>query len=270
MKNRVIQAVSLLIVIFVIAGMCACAKKPVDNSTLITHRSVTLSTSSTTKVTEDPSVTAIAPTGKDDILEYFNGSLVKFNNFDFDFNKSLSTELVSFSAGDLNDVDGATDAYRSALRSACADMMGVGSLDTSYYVGDNKEEAMPIKEIEPENVKSISAEAKENKVVINIEFVPLSADGVETVQPLTADYMTNSSFNEKIHECEASASETSVKISNVRLSAVIDYTTRNFDTIAITFGTDFKAEKLSLTYVSGGPVTGATKTTITYKDFSEK
>lgn len=270
MKNRLIQIISLTTVIIIITGMCACARNKPDDSKYITHRSVTLSTTSTTKVKEDPSVIAVAPKGAKNIADYFNGSLVKFNNVDFDFNKSLKTELVSFSAGDLNKVEGATDTYRSTLRSACSDMMGVVSLDTAYYVGDDKREAVPISDIDTENVQTITAKAQENKVVIDVVYKPLSEDGIATVQQLTADYISNASFNEKIHEYEGSASSTNVKISNVRLKAVIDYTTRNFETITITFSTAFKAESLSLGYVSGGPVTGETKTTVIYKDFAEK
>ncbi len=271
MKNRTIKILSLMMTVVIIAGLCACSGRKKDNSKLITNRSVTLSTLSSSSTQTDVSAQqATAPEGQKNIIDYLNGSLTKFHNFDYDFNKNVTTVLNSFSAGSLGEIEGANETFASTLKNACADMMGAGSLDTSYFVGDDLTEAFPLKAIKDEDVQSASASADGGKVTVNITLKLLSDDGVSTAKLVTNDYVTNTMFNEKIKEYEASASDTSVKISKVSLSAVIDYATRNFDSLVISLNTDFLAENLSLAYVKGGPVKGTTTTTVTYNHFTEK
>ncbi len=271
MKNTFIRILSVTLVVIIIAGLCACSRKKSDNSKLITNRSVTLSTNQEESTfTENSEVNAVAPEGKKNIIDYLNGSFTRFHNFDYDFNKNVTSVVQSFSAGELEKIDGVTGSYQSTLKKACADMMGVGSLDTSYYVGDDIESAFPIKSIKEEFVQSASASAEGDKVIVTLTVKPQSEDGIATVQLLTNDYMTLSSFNEKIREYEATAADTTVRIGSVALRAVIDYSTRIFEKIEITFKTEFYADEMSLAYVKGGPVKGTTLTTVTYKDFDEK
>ena len=56
----------------------------------------------------------------------------------------------------------------------------------------------------------------------------------------------------------------------IKLTALIDYSTNNFVSMKIEFTTEFSAESISFDYVSGGPVSGSTKTVISYGNFTAK
>ncbi len=271
MKQKAIKAAALLMAVCVIVSLCACRHGESNNPHIsTTHRSVTTPTSSAATDDAADTVTAVAPVGKDAILNYFNDAVTKFGNFKYDFNKHVDVTLTSFSAGSLANVDKATASYQSMLRTACGDMMGVCATDTAYYVGDDMKAAFPVRLAESENITDAKATAKGGEVVVELTCKSLSEDGVVTVKQWTSDYMTNGLFLEKVKAYSASVSESSVKIGGVKAKAVIDYATKNFVSLEITFQTSFQASQLSLAYVSGGPIRGVTKTTVTYKDFSER
>lgn len=272
MKNRIIKIVSLLIVFSVITGLCSCklAKKEVAGIST-THRPLTLpSSSSSSAKTTDLLVKAVVPKGEEAIIDYFNKSLKYFRENDFEFTRKKSTKLSSYSAGSLTSVSGATSSYVSALESACSDMMGVGSLDTSYFIGDDISAAFAIKEVSPDFLKKCSAVAEENRVNLTFEYNQYVGDDKTALSQLTGDYLTDGSFASNIRGYGASVSKATATVSGIKLSAVIDYSTRNFISIKIEFTTSFYVESVAFDYVSGGPVNGKTKTVISYGDFREK
>ncbi len=271
MKNNILRILSFLIVLCVITGLCSCKltqKKPAGIMT--THRSMTLSSATSPVKKTNLSVEAVAPKGDEEIIDYFNKSLDYFYNNDFEFTRNKKTTLESYSAGSLSSVSGATQSYQPTLRSACSDMMGVSSLKTTYYIGDDISSAFQIKPVSAEYLKSCSAKAEKNLVKIVFDFNPFLGDEGTSLNRLTRDYMTAGSFAQKIRSYGASASETKSSISGIRLSAVIDYSTKNFTSVKIEFTTSFSASSIGFDYVSGGPVSGTTKTVITYGDFTEK
>lgn len=271
MKNNLIKILSLIIVFGVVTGLCSCRLTHKETAGIMTtNRSLTLSSASSNSAkSTDLSVTAVAPEGKEAIIKYFNGSLEYFYNNDFEFVRKKTTTLSSYSAGTLASVTGATQSYQSMLKSSCADMMGVGSLETTYYVGDDISWAFAIKEVNPELLKKCSASADGNKVKVSFEYKSLTGDDETTLTNLTRDFMTTGSFSQKISSYGASSSETSSSISGIKLSAVIDYSTRNFTSLKIEYTTAFKAQQISFDYVSGGPVSGTTKTVISYGNIEE-
>lgn len=271
MKNNLIRILSFIIVLSVITGLCSCKlthKTPAGIMT--THRALTMSSATNPAKKTDLSVTAIAPVGDEAIIDYFNKSLDYFINNDFEFTRNKSTKLESFSAGSLATVSGATESYQSMLRSACSDMMGVSSLKTTYYIGDDISSAFQIKAVEPDFIKKCSASAEKNLVKIKFEYNPFIGDDESSLSRLTSDRMTTSDFSMKIRSYGATSSETKVSISGIKLSAVIDYSTKNFTSLKIEFSTSFHVDSIGFDYVSGGPVTGTTKTVISYGDFKEK
>lgn len=270
MKNNAIKILSLLIVLCTVAGLCSCGKNPEDEDVKTTNRPVTVSTDITKKVqTTDENVVAVAPEGEENILKYFNGSLKRFRGSAYDFVKKDTCTLTSCSTGSLNSENGATDSYRAALKNALGDMMGVSSLESTYFAGDDVSEVFAIKELTAENISEMSATAEGNKVTVEFSIKKNSADGFDAVSLLTNDYMTVEGLNGKISQYDASSTGATVKVSNVKLKAVIDYSTRNFVSVEISFNTSFHIGSLKLAYVSGGPVNASTKTTIKYTDFKE-
>lgn len=272
MKNIIIKTVSLLIVFCTIVGLCSCklTHKQIDGI-MTTNRPHTLpsSNNNSVKVT-DQSVIAIAPEGDEAIIKYFNDALSNFYENDFEFIRKKSVTLRSYSAGSLSSVSGSTESYRSALQSACSDMMGVGSLETQYYIGDDISSAFAINEVSEELLKGCSASAEENKVKLSFEYKTHVGESDNTLDKLTRDYMTAGAFSQKIRSYGASYSSAEADLSSIKLSAVIDYSTKNFISIKIEFNTSFKSDSISFDYVSGGPLSGTTKTVISYGSFNEK
>lgn len=273
MKNNVIRVISLLMVFSVIFGLCSCklTHKKTTNGVMTTNRVPTLpSSSKNTAKKSDNTVKAIAPEGDEEIIKYFNNSLTYFRSNDFEFTRKKSTTLESYSAGTLATVEGATQSYQSALKSAIGDMMGVGSLETMYYIGDDISAAFAIKAIAPEYLKKCSAKAEDSNVKLTFEYKQYITEEESGITKLTGDYVGSGGFSSKIREYGASPSEAKAEISGIKLTAVIDYSTNNFVSLKIEFTSKFSAKSISLDYVSGGPVSGTTKTTISYGSFVEK
>ena len=87
---------------------------------------------------------------------------------------------------------------------------------------------------------------------------------------LTGDYVSSAGYSSKISSYGAKSSGSSSTVKDVKLTAVIDYSTRNFTSVIIEYSTDFVSQELSFDYISGGPVKGTTKTVISYGNFKEK
>ncbi len=273
MRNNLMKIVSLLIVFSVVFGLCSCKlmHKPTGNAGETTNRSVTLpSSSKATAEKTDYQVTAIAPESKEDIIKYFNDSLEYFYQNDFEFTRKKSSKLKSYSGGSLVNVEGATQSYVSMLRSACSDMMGVGSLSAAYYIGDDISSAFEINPVESQYLKKCTAVAEKSNVKIAFEYKQFIGEDVSGVTKLTGDYVDSGGFSRRISGYGASASSPKAVISGIKLTALIDYATNNFISLRIEFSTAFSAESISFDYVSGGPVSGSTKTVISYGNFTEK
>ncbi len=271
MKNTGIKILSVIIVVSVVFSLCSCRLNKKDTSGIMTtNRELTLSTAPVSVKTTDLSVKAVAPKGSDKIIEYFNNSLEYFVKKDFEFTEKYKTSLESFSAGSLWNVEGATQSYRSTLESSFGDMMGVGSLNKSFYVGDDISEDFAIRAVEAGNLKSCSAKAEGSNVKVAFNYKPSNGEGMTNVRLLTNYYMSSGSFSSKIGSYGASSSGATATISGVKLSATIDYSTNNFVSVKIEYTTSFYAEEVSFDYVSGGPVKGTTKTEIVYGNFKEK
>lgn len=270
MNNRLIKILSLVIVLYTVAGLCACGKDEGEEDIKTTNRPVTVSTDLTKTVKPtDKNVVAVAPEGEEDILRYYNGSLRLFRANAYDFVKKDTCTLTSCSTGSLGSVSGATDSYRKALRNALGDMMGVSSLESTFFAGDDVSEAFGLRELTAENISEMKASAQGSNVTLEFTIKKSSPDGGDAISLLTRDYMTNESLSAKIADYEASSTGASVKISNVKLKTVIDYSTRNFVEVEISYTTSFYIGSLNLDYISGGPVSASTKTTIKYTDFKE-
>ena len=270
MKNSFIKIISFVIILCTVSGLCACSKNQGTQGVATTNRQVTSSTSeSKTQTTVGETSAATAPQGDAEILKYFNDSVKIFNHRTYDFTKSFNCTLSSCSLGSLTSVQGATDSYKSTLRSAVGDMMGVSKLDTSYYAGDDISSVFTIKELDEKCVESIKASADGNKVTVEISLKQLSSDGAASVSYLTKDYPTPESFAQKISDYKISATSTSVNNSGAKVKAVVDDSTKNFVSVEISFKTNYSAQELNLGYISGGPVSGVTQTVIAYKNFKE-
>ncbi len=270
MNNKTIKFLSLFIVICTVLGLCACGKTQDEEEIKTTNRPVTVSTDLTKTVkTTDENVIAVAPEGGENILKYFNGSLKRFRNNTYDFTKKNTCTLSSCSFGSLGSISGATDSYRAALKNAVGDMMGVSTLESTYFAGDDVSGVFAIKELTAENVEGMSASAEGSRVTVEFAIKKKTADGADAASLLTKEYMTVESFNSKVSKYGAGTTGASVKINNIRLKAVIDYSTRNFVEVIISYDTSFYVGSLNLDYVSGGPINAGTNTTIKYTNFKE-
>ncbi|MCQ2470426.1 MAG: hypothetical protein MJ147_00135 [Clostridia bacterium] len=272
MKNKLLKIVSLIIVFCVVTGLCSCKLTHKEIAGIMTtNRQVTLPTSSRNVAQKkDDEVTAIAPEGDKAIIKYFNRALELFYHNDIEFTRKKTTKLESYSAGSLASVSGATASYTSMLQSACADMMGVGSLESTYYFGDDISAAFAIKSVTENLVKKCSASAQGSKVNVSFTYNPYMGDFNDAIKNLTPDFMTTSDFIKKIAGYGASQSGASVEINSIKLSAVIDYSTKKFESVKIEYVTKFSAKEIAFDYVSGGPLNGTTKTVISYGNFKEK
>lgn len=270
MNNKLIKIASFFMVICSVIGLCSCSEAREEEEIKTTNRPVTVSTDITKTVkTTDENVVAVAPVGEENILKYFNGSLKRFRGNAYDFTKKDTTVLLNCSAGSLDTVSGATDSYRNTLKKALGDMVGVSSLESTYFAGDEVSSVFAIKELKAENISRMSASAEGNRVIIEFDIKKSSADGFDAVSLLTKDYITVEALNSKVAKYGASSTGASVKVNNVKLRAVIDYSTRNFVDVEISFNSSFYMGTLKLDYVSGGPVNAGTKTTIKYNNFKE-
>ena len=272
MKNRIIKIISLLIVFSVVLGLCSCKLTHKEIAGIMTTvRQVTLPTSSKKSAQKtDFAVSAIAPEGDEAIIKYFNGSLNRFYEKDFEFTRKKTTTLESYSAGTLASVSGATQSYLSTLKSACSDMMGVSSNETNYYFGDDISFAFSIKPASEDVIQKCSASAEGSNVKITLNYKSYKGDLNDSVGLLTGDYMTVSDFAKKIKTYGASCQNAKSFIDGIKLVAVIDYSTRNFVSLKIEYKTSFSVDEMGFDYVSGGPVKGTTKTVITYGNIKEK
>ena len=272
MKDRIIKIISLVMVFAVITGLCSCKLTHKEVSGIMTtNRQITLPTASKKDMaTTDFAVTAIAPEGDDAIIKYFNEALRIFYEHDFEFTKKKTTKLKEYSTGTLASVSGATQSYLSTLQSACGDMMGVGSLETNYYFGDDISSFFEIKSLSKPLVKKCSASAEGSNVTVKFNYNAYSGDFNNSLSMLTHDYMTLSDFTSKIKRYGAKAGQVSTDLSEIKLTAVIDYSTRHFISIKIDYTSTFSIGELTFDYISGGPVKGKTNTVISYTDFKEK
>lgn len=271
MKDRIIKIVSLVMVFAVITGLCSCKlnHKEVDGI-MTTIRQVTLPTSGgDDSGNEASAVVAVAPEGDEAIIKYFNEALRIFNEHDFEFIRTKTTKLKDYSAGTLESVSGATKSYLSTLKSACGDMMGVGSLETNYYFGDDIKSFFCIKTITDPFIKSCSASADGRNVTVNFDYNPYSGDYNNTLRTLTDDFMELDDFRTKIERYGAKFEKASIGINEIKLSAVIDCSTRHFVKVNIEYATIFSVSKMGFDYITGGPIKGKTITDITYTDFKE-
>ncbi len=270
MKDTGIKILSVIIVLCAVFGLCACGDNSDGDEIQTTNRKVTISSNvdKTVKPT-NTNVVAVAPEGEEEILNYFNTALKLFKNNTFDFTKKDDCKLTSYSSGSLANIEGATQSYKDALKSAVGDIFGVNSLQSTYFAGDDITTAFAIKEMNVDNVEKVSAFAQGSSVTVEISLKQNAIDGIDAVSAVTKDYMTNEKLNSKISGYGATADGASVRINDVKLKTVIDYSTKNFINIEISFNSQFTVSKLALDYVSGGPVTGSTITTIKYTDFKE-
>lgn len=270
MKNTGLKILCIIIILSVVGGLCSCSKDGDEDEIVTTNRPVTISgTSDKTIKSTDKTIVAVAPEGEEEIIRYFNKSLSDFRSASFDFVKKDETVLTSCSAGSLETISGATDSYRSTLRKALGDMMGVVSLETTYFAGDDITQAFAIKELSVETIAEAKASANGSQVTVEFKIKQNSADGSDAINMMTGDYMTLEAFNAKISGYGAAADSTSVNIKNVTLKAVIDYSTGNFISVDVGYNSSFSMGTLNLDYVSGGPVRASTRTTIKYHSFKE-
>ena len=272
MKNRIIKIISLVMVFAVITGLCSCKLTHKEVAGIMTtNRQVTLPTATRKdSVTTDFAVKAIAPEGDEAIIKYFNEALKIFYEHDFEFIKKKTTTLKKYSAGTLGSVSGATQSYLSTLKSACGDMMGVGSLETNFYFGDDISSFFEIAKINKTIISKCSASAKGSSVTVNFNYNAYSGDFNNSLKTLTHDFTTLTDFTSKIKRYGASFEQASTELGGIKLSAVIDYSTRHFISVKIEYTTSFSVEEMSFDYISGGPVKGKTNTVISYTDFKEK
>lgn len=272
MKDNFLKIISAGLAFSVVLGLCACTKKNDDTSGVITtNRPLTSAGGEeTTKSTAVEAVSAVAPQNEEDAVKFFNSAIKVFHKKSFNFSVKKECTLKSFSAGSLSTVDGATESYKNMLKSSFGDMMGVGTSQNSYYVGDDISAVFTVPELTAENLNGITASADGENVVITANLLKNSDDGMTEVASVTKDYMTNEKFSTKIKGYAATADSASVKHGAVTLTAEINYATRNFVTLQIAYSSQFSAENVKLSYVTGGPVTGSTNTKITFKDFKEE
>lgn len=271
MKDRIIKIVSLVMVFAVITGLCSCKlnHKEVDGI-MTTVRQVTLPTSGANDGDNMAlAVTAVAPEGNEAIIKYFNEALRIFYEHDFEFTRTKTTKLKDYSAGTLESVSGATKSYLSTLKSACGDMMGVGSLETNFYFGDEIASFFSIKSIDGGLVNKCSASAEGSNVTVNFDYNAYSGDYNNTLRTLTDDFMNLDDFRTKIERYGAKFEKASIILSEIKLSAVIDCSTRHFVSVSIEYATTFSVSKMAFDYITGGPIKGKTNTVISYKDFKE-
>ncbi|MCQ2479369.1 MAG: hypothetical protein MJ120_01915 [Clostridia bacterium] len=272
MKNKLLKIVSLIIIFCVVTGLCSCklTHKEIEGI-MTTNRQVTLPTSSEGFAEKkDDGATAVAPEGEKAIIKCFNKALDLFYQKDIEFTRKKTTKLESYSAGTLASVSGATASYTSMLQSACGDMMGVGSLESAYYFGDDISFAFSIKPVSEVLVKKCSATAEGSNIKLNIVYNPFMGDINDSIKNLTADYMTTSDFIKRIADYGADYKDAKASIDSIKVSALIDYSTRTFVSLKIEYITKFSAKEISFDYVSGGPLNGTTKTVIAYGGFKEK
>lgn len=272
MKDNFLKTISALMVFSVVIGLCACTKKDDASSGVITtNRPLTSAgDETTTKSTAAEAVSAVAPKSEEDSIKFYNSAIKVFQKNSYNFSVKKECTLKSFSAGTLSTVDGATESYKSMLKSSFGDMMGVGTSRNSYYVGDDISTVFTLSEISAESISGITAEANGANVVIKVNLLKNSDDGMTEVSSVNKDCMTNEKFSTKIKDYSATADSSSVKHGAVTVTAEIDYVTRNFVGIQISYSSQFSAENVKLSYVSGGPVTGTTNTKITFGDFKEE
>lgn len=272
MKNKLLKIVSLIIVFCVVTGLCSCklTHKQVDGI-MTTNRHVTLPTSSGKSAGEDDNkITAIAPEGDKAIIKYFNKALDLFYHKDIEFTRKKTTKLEKYSAGTLMSVSGATASYKSMLKSACGDMMGVSSLESTYYFGDDISSAFSITPVTEDLINKCSATADGSNVNVSFDYKTHIGDINDSIKNLTTDYMVTSDFEKKITGYGATFKTASSAITSIKLSAVIDYSTKTFVSVKIEYTTKFTADQIEFDYVSGGPLNGTTKTVIAYGGFKEK
>lgn len=272
MKDRIIKIISLVLVFAVITGLCSCKLTHKEVAGIMTtNRQVTLPTSARKdNMKTDFAVTAIAPEGDEAIIKYFNEALRIFYEHDFEFTKKKTTKLKEYSAGSLSSVSGATQSYLSTLEAACGDMMGVGSLETNFYFGDNISSFFEIKDVTKNIVTKCSASAEGSSVTVKFNYNAYLGDFNNSLKTLTQDFMTLNDFTSKISRYGARFEQASTELGGIKLSAEIDYSTKHFISVKIEYTTSFSVKEMTFDYISGGPVKGKTNTVISYTDFKEK
>lgn len=270
MKSLGLKILSFLIVFSIVFALCSCSKKDENPGVFTTNRPLTTAGEEEEEKTTNLAVAAVAPEGDENIIKYFNDAFKIFNNRDFDFIRQKECKLNAFSAGTLQEVEGATQEYENTLKTSFSDMMGVGKTENFYYVGDDISGVFSIAELTSDKLDEVAASASGSNVTVSFKLKQITNDGETTVSALTKDFISSTSFREKLKSYGCSADSVSVKTSAVTLKAVIDYSTKNFVSVEIGFVSHFSAPEVKLDYVSGGPVAGNTKTTIIYKNFVEE
>lgn len=272
MKNKLLKIISLIMVFCVITGLCSCKLTHKEFAgVMTTKRQVTLPTSSrNADLKNDNKVTAVAPEGDKAIIKCFNRALELFYNKDIEFTRKKTTKLESYSAGTLASVSGATSSYTSMLKSACGDMMGVGSLESAYYFGDDISFAFSIKPVSEDLIKKCSATAEGSNIKLSFDYNTYMGDFNDALKNLTSDFMSTSDFTKRISGYGANFSDATSEITSIKLSALIDYSTKTFVSVKIEYNAKYSVKEIAFDYVSGGPLKGTTKTVISYGGFKEK
>lgn len=142
-------------------------------------------------------------------------------------------------------------------------------MQSTYFAGEDVSDVFAVKEITAENVNGISATANGKQVTVEFSVNKKSPDGFDAVSLLTKEYVTLEKFNTKVAQYGAGSTGTTINVKDVKLKAVIDYSTGNFASVEISFNTGFYIGELNLEYVYGGPIKASTRTVIQYTDFKE-
>lgn len=254
MKNYLIKAAAICIVLCSVFSLAACREEPPQMEGVPTTAEEKASISETVKIVNIPTDTA-------ELTDMLNNAIGYVDRYCYKFNKNVKCEVETVNLGALSAVSNARNAFAS--------IFGQKELASEYdYKADKKlfAENFIKGSISKDEITEIRAYEEDGAVVVVAELASETVtDGDEGLLcRLGGEHITPEDVKTSLTEFKSSATAVSVSADGIKLTAKISTEDSRLVSMDVEYTERFNLSGVKLVEIEGGTVSGNAKTEISY------
>lgn len=256
MRNKVVRAISLLIVICTVFSLISCTENGGNGDNENTKTQTKAQTSEAVKIVN-------VPTDEAEIIKMFNAALDYVDVYCYKYSKSVKCEVSDISVGSLSAASNATDAFKSIFGQI------ESMADYDYNASKESFDAnFPKSGFTAENISSVSAKQDGDSIAITVELPGETNPDNEKGQlyRLGGDYISVQQVNQNLKDFDSSATSVGITASDIIMTAKISADDSSLISFGIKYTEKFSLSGVTLVKLEGSAVTGRSETVIEYTD----
>lgn len=254
MKKRIINFISLLLVLSTVFSLVSCNTDTPDNPDSTEPQTDKSTTLAPVEIVE-------VPTDASELSEMLNAAIEYVELYCYRYTKHAVCNVNSLNVGTLSTASNAADAFRSIFGKKDV------TIDYNYNTSrDSFAANFPQSGYTVNDMSSITAQQVDNSIVITAQFPNESSPDEESGQlyKLTNDYLSVEDVNKALTDFNSSASSVSVTASDIKVKATINAKDSSLTSLEVSYTQRFNLSGVTLVKLEGSGVTGTSQTTVTY------